>query len=83
MSTEENSAKFCPRGFIENTNLAIDDKGRLYVKDGRGLEEYINNPELCKLRAANKGEGGDDVIITQSKIWNTTMEKIMEIMWDE
>ena len=37
-------------GHLSETFLQLDPEGRVEVKDGRTLEEYINDPRLCALR---------------------------------
>jgi len=51
-------------GFVDNYNLKCGTDGVMRVKDGRTLNEYINNPSIVKARKDGETNHGDWILIT-------------------
>lgn len=66
MSGSPEIPKATPWGPSE-TFLECRPDGVVQVKDGRSLDEYINDPRLCERRKHDAAEGNVPMIISTAK----------------
>jgi hypothetical protein len=55
-----------PSGFPVETFLRCDVDGRIVVKDGRSLEEYINDPRIVAKRKGRANAPTPMILLTES-----------------